>query len=521
MEIRYGENSFIIDCGILFPYEDTFDIRYLIPNFSKIQKPSRVYITHGHEDHIGALPHLIEMFPGLEIIAPPFAGELIKRKFEYYPRPLNFKLTVSTESSDFFGLEVHYIRVNHSIPDTYGILLIDKKNDTSVFYISDFKVDPKAKLEPVFDFKKLVNLTKGIKTKFLLADITNITSSNKKTPSEEDLKPALDQILGRSNGRIFVTTFSSNIHRLKNLVELSKDNGREVIFYGRSMQNYWEVAHSLGIVDELEAYSDVEAYRANPDKKYTIIVSGCQGDFRSTFRRVAFGHDSYFKIKEDDIFVLSSKSIPGNEKKITLCLNEISKLGGEVITASDAHIHASGHPGTDDLQMVFDQYQPSHYIPIHGETFFLTRHQKWIQDNFTGTKAFKLLNHETFDFISHKTLASTISEEDTQPLIIHGNSFEITRDQIKERRKIAEAGSITIAFNYTQSKLGDIKTIFHGIPFNDELNEDFFNNHIERVVKKNFKGKKTSLEQIRIQSRKVFKDLFGIKPVVSVIDLES
>ena len=192
-----------------------------------------------------------------------------------------------------------------------------------------------------------------------------------------------------------------------------------------------------------------------------------------------------------------------------------------MITASDAHIHASGHPGTDDLQMVFDQYQPSHYIPIHGETFFLTRHQKWIQDNFTGTKAFKLLNHETFDFISHKTLASTISEEDTQPLIIHGNSFEITRDQIKERRKIAEAGSITIAFNYTQSKLGDIKTIFHGIPFNDELNEDFFNNHIERVVKKNFKGKKTSLEQIRIQSRKVFKDLFGIKPVVSVIDLES
>lgn len=521
MEISYKEHSFIIDCGILFPYEDTFDINYLIPNFTQIEKPSKVFITHGHEDHIGALPHLIEKFPNLEIQAPPFAAALIKRKCDYYPRKLEFSLKSSTESDLFFGLEVHYIQVNHSIPDTFGILLIDRQEDISVFYISDFKVDPKAKLEPYFDFKKLVSLTKDIGTRFLLADSTNITSQNLKTPSEEDLLPQLDHYLSTDIQRVFVTTFSSNIHRLKNIVDRSVQNGRKVIFYGRSMQNYWQTAFELGIVDDPDAFSDVDEYKANPDQKYCILVSGCQGDFRSTFRRIAYGHDSYFKVQKGDLFLLSSKAIPGNEKKITMCLNELSRQGVDIVTANDDLIHASGHPGKEDLETVLAQYNPHAYIPIHGETFFLSRHEKWIESHFPNIRSFSLLNHESFDFIQEKVLPPSISEEDSQPLIIHGNAQVMTREEVKERRKIAEAGKVIISYTGNSSKLQDLKIQLLGIPLSNEHDLGFFENGIKRVVAKNYKGSKTSDEQIRIQSRKLFKDLLGLKPVVTVISHHS
>lgn len=517
MEVTYQGHTFIIDCGILFPYEDTFSINYLIPNFQEIEKPQKVFITHGHEDHIGALPHLIEKFPGLNIQAPAFASSLIRRKCDFFPRSLEFNLKSSTESDDFYGLEIHYIQVNHSIPDTYGLLLVDKKNDLSVFYISDFKVDPKAKLEPYFDFSKLENLTQNISQKYLLADSTNITSSNKKTPSEEDLLPSLEHHLSRDNKRVFVTTFSSNIHRLKNIVDLSQKNGRKVIFYGRSMQNYWQTAYELGIVAEPSAFSDVEDFKSHPDHKYTILVSGCQGDFRSTFRRICYGHDSYFKPNETDLFLLSSKAIPGNEKKITMCLNELSRYGVEVVTANDDLIHASGHPGKEDLRIVLENYNPSKYIPIHGETFFLARHKKWLKDEFPSIQSHILLNHQTFDFIKEQILSLDIDEESTQPLIVHGNGQFLSREEVKERRKIAEAGKVIISYSGTESKVLQIKSELLGIPLGGGYDKKFFFDHINKVVRKNFKGSKTSEEQVRIQSRKVFKDILGIKPVVTVI----
>lgn len=512
MQVLTDQGSFIIDCGILFPYEDTFAINYLIPNFENLDRPLAIFITHGHEDHIGALPHLIEKFPGVQVYAPPFAAELIRNKVEFFPRELSFKLNTKIHDTVILNnVEVSYIQVNHSIPDTYGIFLKNQKTGTSVFYISDFKVDDKNEHEPYFDFKKLNELSKECSKKVLMADSTNITSRQEKTHSENDLIPSLDKYLQEDSQRVFITTFSSNIHRLKNIYERSKKANRKVVLYGRSMKNYWQAAHAVGIVDSVDGFYDCGDVDVNNDR-LTILVSGCQGDFRSTFRRIAFGQDSYFKPNPNDLFLLSSKAIPGNEKKISICLNELSRFGTTIITSNDDLIHASGHAGKSDLKVVFDNFLPDVYIPIHGEGFFLERHNKWILENHKNLKSFKLLNFDEFNFESH----SIKQREEQAPQIILGKAIEFSKESIKDRRKIAEGGLVSVFVVGNKAGLLDFKCDVLGISFPKSYSQDHFIKNIEQIAKKNYKANKDFSEEVRIKSRKLFVDLLGIKPVVKV-----
>lgn len=515
MEVKTNASSFIIDCGILFPYEDTFSINYLIPNFQNLDTPECIFITHGHEDHIGALAHLVEKFPGITIFSPPFSRELIKRKFEYYPRKLKYSLqTAGDDSITIDQVSVDYIRVNHSIPDTFGLLLRNTETKTGLFYVSDFKVDPNAKLEEPFDFKKLESLSKGLKKKVLMPDSTNITSSMKKTPSEEDLLPGLDKYISSKNQRIFVTTFSSNIHRIHNILDLSKKAGRKCVLYGRSMKNYWETAYNTGIVPSPDEFHDISSVDTNNDR-LTVIVSGCQGDFRSTFRRVAMGQDSWFKPHEGDVFLLSSKAIPGNEKKISLCLNDLSRQGAKIVTSSDELIHASGHACKDDLKAVMDNYRPDVLLPIHGESFFLDRHKEWVKDNFKETEVFKIFNFQEFDLESHKIKDT----EEHGPILIQGNALELDRESVKERRKIAEAGLVFITIAFNASKVLDIQVHTEGITFHANFPFDHFEKNIKRIVAKDFSARKKNTEPVRVNSRRLFVDLLGIKPVVKVVTI--
>ncbi len=512
MEVKSTASSFIIDCGILFPYEDTFNINYLIPNFEDLERPECIIITHGHEDHIGALGHLIEKFPGITIYAPPFARELIRRKFEFYPRKLSFKLkTQVDEAIEIDHLKIDYIRVNHSIPDTFGIFITNLQTQTGLFYISDFKVDPKARLEKPFDFKKLEKLSKGLKKRVLMPDSTNITSSVAKTPSEEDLVPQIQKHIASEHQRVFITTFSSNIHRIQNILERSKGSGRKCVLYGRSMKNYWETAYDAGIVDSLDDFYDVSEVDSEKDK-LTVIVSGCQGDFRSTFRRISMGQDSWFKPNKNDLFLLSSKSIPGNEKKIGLCLNELSREGVQIITASDDLIHASGHACKEDLSMVLDSYKPDIVIPIHGESFFLERHQRWLGSVAPKAKAFKILNYQEFDLESNHIQY----REEKAPILIQGQAMILDRDAIRERRKIAEAGYVLITIVHNKSKILAKQVLTEGITFQEGLPYEKFEKNIFQIIQKDFKPSKAGTEQVRVNSRRLFVDLLGIKPVVKV-----
>lgn len=503
----------VIDCGILFPFEDFFNINYLIPNFTEIPRPNHVFITHGHEDHIGALAHLCEHFPDLHIIAPPFAATLIRKKFEFFPRKLKYNLEVLSEVTyQSSGLEFDYVQVNHSIPDTFGIHITSPKSGKGLFFVSDFKVDPLVEHEPYFDFKKLSKLRSKLTEALLMADSTNITSSQHKTTSETELLPAFDEIFKKDYQRVFVTTFSSNIHRMLNIIRSSQASNRKVILYGRSVKNYFQAAVDNAIIPSDTKTYDINDINQKTDK-LTVIVSGCQGDFRSTFRRIAFNQDSYFKLNQDDVFLLSSKSIPGNEKKISLCLNQIALQKCPVITAGDQLIHASGHAGKKDLEMLFNEYDPDFFIPIHGESFFLERHGEWVKTLKDNLKTRVIHNHDTFDVETHKvTTAQNV--ENLGPIIIHGNALEFHRDHIRERRKISDTGLASIVINNDSKIKFDIFLTGVTLPPTHTLEQ--CEAHIEKIIKKNHKNNKDHSEQIRIEVRRYLFQIIGEKPVVRV-----
>ncbi|MCR9203486.1 MAG: ribonuclease J [Halobacteriovoraceae bacterium] len=507
-----SKKTYVIDCGILFPFEDTFNINYLIPNFEDIQRPEFVIITHGHEDHIGALPHLLEKFPGLTVYAPSFAGELIRRKAEYFPRKLDFKVKTSIQDEiETDDLLFRYIQVNHSIPDTFGIVIKNKQTETTAFYISDFKVDHKVVHEPVFDFKLLDKYAKGSKKRILLADSTNITSSLRKTTSEQELLPAFKKYIDTDRRRVFITTFSSNIHRLYNLYQLAQESGRKFVLYGRSMRNYWETAVKAGTLPEGLRIYDVDDVDSQKDK-LLITVSGCQGDFRSTFRRVAYNQDSKFKLNDGDLFLLSSKEIPGNEKKISQSLNELSLRGVKVVTHRDDLIHASGHAGKDDLAEVIEKFNPNTFIPIHGETFFLERHKQWIREDHKNLRSFTILNHDTFNFEKEHTI---VCQEAPAPILIQGAANEISKEAIKERRKIAEGGLVVVSVFMNKDRKIDFSAKAQGCNIIEVIGEEKFNDLIRKVISK-AKGE-LDQEELRIAIRRIVSDLTGIRPVVVIM----
>jgi ribonuclease J len=509
MLVESATASFIIDYGILFPRDDLFDINYLIPNITELEKmPDFLVVTHGHEDHIGAIPHLLEKFPNLSIIAPPFAAELIRRKCDYYPRPLEFSLQENIRETLIIGdFKIDYVKVNHSIPDTYGIHIAQESSKSSCFFISDFKIDETGYFEAPFEFENLKRLSKGYENKLLLADSTNILSSNLHTPSEQDLINDLDKIMMRENSRIILTTFSSNISRISTAINSARKHGRKVIFYGRSILKYAEVAHQCGFIDDISDVKDIDD--ADTEKgRCLVIVSGCQADFKSTFRRIAYNQDSRINLRRDDLVVLSSKTIPGNEKNVSMALNEIARQGAEIITASDMNIHASGHAGKDDIIKLFNEYGPTHHIPIHGETFFLKRHGQMIKDQFSS----KVKVIENFTTVNYPSFKEFTQFQNAEPILIHAKGLPISRDAIRERRKVASQGLVVIAL---QNDKGKSIINFMGITFENVEDKTKVIDLIKRQITINIKN----TEQIRIASRRVITNLYGLKPVVIIQQL--
>jgi ribonuclease J len=349
MTLIQGENdTILIDAGILFPYEDFFDIDYLIPDLSSIPTPTHLIITHGHEDHIGAVIHVVKKFPKIKVLASPFTAGLIRKKLEFNKHPYPIAEYRHFDQLGFKDFTIDPIHVNHSIPETVGLLIKDTREEIGFFFISDFKIDFKTIYERPFDFEKLIKHSKNLKKRLLLVDSTNITSSTHETPSENDLIPVLDDLFEKAESRIFVTCFSSNIHRLMTFISLAKKHGKKLIPHGRSMISYLNTANELGMIPDYQSVVKMAESVTGNEDNVVVLLSGCQGDFRGTFRRFCVGEDSQFKPRPNDTVLLSSKAIPGNEKKISLLVNKLSEIGCYVVTAQDKMIHVSGQPGRTD-----------------------------------------------------------------------------------------------------------------------------------------------------------------------------
>jgi ribonuclease J len=513
--VRAGDTDIVIDCGILFPHEDAFDINYLIPDFSKLDlaRLKAVVITHGHEDHIGALPHLLALHPELPVYATGFTRLLIQRKCEERKISPRFVPYTAADVLDFGDVIIHPVHVTHSIPETHGLYIHTPGREWGAFYVSDFKYDLAPTREAPFDVGKLRRLMGTCARNAFFIDSTNALVPGR-TASEAALEPDLEALVAGGNDRIFVTMFASNVHRMGVLMELAEKHGRRVVAMGRSMDNYARAGIEAGIIK-----FDVEDL-LRPDQtdrgqgRLLVLVSGCQGDFLGALRRLSSQEDANFKLVSSDLVVFSSKVIPGNEKSIARILNQITGTGAEIVTAYDRHIHASGHPAQDDLRSLINDTRPDAYFPIHGETFFLRRHADMVTRDFPLIETRMILNgHEVCFFADgrHKT----VEHPATEPQLIHGRDLLIERSQISQRRKLATQGAVFISVDRVRG-VCEVSTL--GLPLSSQATLSKVKELVMDKIRNDLdtRGAQYATDQLRIAVRQFFQQQLGYKPVTEV-----
>lgn len=514
--IKTPHQWILIDAGILFPDHDFLGVNYLIPNLDAINQSllTDIIITHGHEDHIGAIAHLIVHCPNIKIWAPHFAAALIRRKLQ--EKGLNPLINIYTESSvfNFSGIVIHPIHVNHSIPDTFGLLIQDSEAALSCFYVSDFKYDENSPYEAPMNLAKLKKLSANSWLRYLLVDSTNILNKGK-TPSEADLIPHFQEIIEGAKGRIFITFFPSNIHRLQTILSLAYKQKKRVVYLGRSTKFYSELAYSMGL---LKFYNETlvdEKSLTEKEEDLIILLSGCQGDFKGALRKIVFQEHPVLHLQEKDLVLFSSRAIPGNEIQIINIYNKICEQGAKVINPDDALIHSSGHPGQEDLKILFKHYSPTHFSPIHGETYFLHKHIHFIQKTFPEIKGHLIKNYDVLS-ISPDLEVIISPQEILEPIFIHGNDIPIEKAALRKRRKMGSQGVIYLSLREDNPRA--IKIEFMGLPSFIEDHKEKLKEFLFSYLQIHLKNKDslTKENELKIQVRKFFFPMLGYKPITII-----
>ena len=376
--LEYGDDIIVIDCGLAFPDEDMLGIDLVIPDISYLEKNKEkikgILLTHGHEDHIGAIPYV------LRTIDPPIYGTpltlgILENKLEEHDLLSKAKLvTVTPGSKVRLGVfEAEFIRVNHSIPDACCIAV--RTPVGVVMHSGDFKLDVSPIDGEMMDLTRIGEYGReGVI--LLMCESTNVERPGF-TPSERKVGSSLDQIF-RSNTerRVIVATFSSNVHRVQQIIDVSVRYGRKVAITGRSMTNVVGAAVRLGYMNvPADTLIDISEIGRYPAKRLTIITTGSQGEPMSALYRMAFSEHSAVELTSNDLVVLSSHAIPGNELLVGRIVNEMYKRGVNVYH-DEAEVHVSGHACQEELKLMHALVKPKYFIPIHGEYRHLMQHKE-------------------------------------------------------------------------------------------------------------------------------------------------
>ena len=373
---EFDHQILIVDAGIMFPENDMLGIDYIIPDYNYLRDKANqilgIVITHGHEDHIGAIPHVLNDFP-VPVYATPLTRGLIEVKLARHNALNKGSLhTVEAGKSIQLGpFKVEFFHISHSIPDAVGLGITTPAG--LVVHMSDFKFD----LTPVdgwpTDYAKLTEFgARGVD--LLLSDSTNSERPGW-TPSEMVIGPAFDKVFAEAQGRVIVATFASLISRIQQVADATAKHGRKMALAGPSMIDNVKIARKLGyleIPDELLVPIDQAMHMQ--DHKVTIMCTGSQGEPSSIVGRLSTGTNRSFDLKSGDTVVLSSHPIPGNEETISKAINRLLRRGANVIYDSVAQVHVSGHASQEEQKFLFNLVKPKNFMPIHGELRQLTRH---------------------------------------------------------------------------------------------------------------------------------------------------
>jgi ribonuclease J len=373
-----GDTALLVDAGVMFPEPELFGVDLVIPDLSVLDayrgRIAALVLTHGHEDHIGAVAHVIGRIDG-PIYATKFTLALVEPKLEEHGIDIGDRLVaVSPRQTVTIGpFRVEFLRVTHSIPDCLALAIHTPAG--TLVHTGDFKIDQTPLDHQSTDLHRLAELgSQGVLA--LFADSTNADRRGF-TGSERDVVPAFEEIFSSATGRILVTTFSSSVYRLQMLVDLAEQFERRVAFVGRGMQQTSEIAQRLGYlrVPPGVQMRDVEVREQVP-QDVLCLCTGSQGEPLAALPRIAIDDHRHVKVEAGDVVVFSARNIPGNEKAIGRVMNHIARRGAEVISEGEKHIHVSGHASEEELKLLISLVRPQYFVPIHGEYRQLARHAR-------------------------------------------------------------------------------------------------------------------------------------------------
>jgi ribonuclease J len=439
---EYKSKLLIVDCGVLFPEDNQPGIDLILPDFSyirdRLQDVVGIFLTHGHEDHIGAVPYLLRERGDIALYGSALTLALITAKLkEHRISPLTREVREGgTEDIGPFTLE--FVAVNHSIPDALAVVI--NTDAGRVLATGDFKMDQLPLDGRITDLRTFARLgEQGVD--LFMVDSTNADIPGF-TPSEREIMPALNRVISSTKRRVIVASFSSHVHRVQQVIDIAAQHGRKVVFIGRSMVRNMKIAEDMGYLhvpaDLVIDAKDLDQY----DDNVVLICTGSQGEPMAALSRMANG-DHQIRVGEGDTVILASSLIPGNENSVFRVINELTRFGAKVVHKANAMVHVSGHAAAGELLYCYNIVKPKYVMPIHGEW----RHMKAnaelaIQSGVPRGNTFIVDNGVVIDLIDHE--AEIVGAVPVGFVFVDGQSIgDITESSLKDRRILGEEGFIS------------------------------------------------------------------------------
>ena len=443
---EYEDEIILVDCGLEFPGDDMLgvdlvipDVTYLVKNKEKIKG---LVITHGHEDHIGAIPYILKQI-NIPIYATQLTISLIKNKLEEHKLTQTTKLyTVKQgQTIKFKQMQVEFINSNHSIPD--AVMLAITTPVGTILHTGDFKIDYTPIDDKVIDLNRIAELgNKGI-----LALLSDSTNSERKgfTMSESSVGEVFDRLFLNNSKRIVVATFASNVHRVQQIVNSSIKYGRKIAVCGRSMMNMIDAAIELGYIKGAEdVFIDIDNIKNYSDDQLVIITTGSQGEAMSALTRMAAGDHRKITITPNDLIIISATPIPGNEKYVSKVIDELMKIGAEVIYSSLEDVHVSGHACQEEQKLIITLAKPKFFMPVHGEYRQLIAHAETAKKlGIEPKNIFIMSNGRTLELNENEATLTT-SVPNGKVLVDGLGVGDVGNIVLRDRQHLSQDGLIVI-----------------------------------------------------------------------------
>ncbi len=522
-----GNTRVLVDCGALFPDDSLYGVDLVVPDFTYLleqpEKLKAIILTHGHEDHIGSLPFVLKEV-NVPVYGTPYALGIVRRKLEEHDLPHKPKLIpIRPGETLTVGLfQFRFLRVNHSIPDCVSVV-IDTPHGR-LLHTGDFRMDVVPAPRDHFDYAGFGEIG-DLGVTCLLSDSTNVEEPGF-TAGEQEIGRNLLDVFMEAKGKVLVSCFASSIARIAEIVNVCKKTNRHIHFSGRSLQTHLGVAQQTDYLTlPHELMIPEEAVSRLPPDKVCVVLTGSQGEYRSSLARVASGEHRFIKVQDGDVMIFSSRIIPGHERAINRIIDTLYRQGAEVITPRNAQIHTSGHAHAGELLTMLNLVRPTHFIPVHGEWRHLVKHGRLAQKAGIDPENIHLI--QSGDVVQFKRgECSLVGRVVTGRVFVDGKGVgDVAMPIIQQRRKMAETGlivTILVLEGETGKILSGPDIISRGVTqFEEEQSQAFFAEAKQRILRlleelppRSIQDVEVLKEEMRLSVRRIFHKALERKPVV-------